>query len=262
MRSRARHPTGPHGRLAQKPVNRVPHCWGRKGSTQFALQFVTAVTAPPLVGCVIHSSVTLSKRTFHSTSSCSNGKQSSIEHLLTTQDTIILSDLNAHHLSWYSRSTDTRGTLMDDSLNGTDNGIHNWDTPTRVLQNVLLESASLITSFSWQTISTLSSDHLPILIRLQMKTTAIPGLRRTDLNLKKAYWDRYRLEVETALSKCSLPTYCQRNEKIFPAILLKAASHHIPTTRGTCTSRYTGPDDQANRPPQKRPYLTRTANTE
>ena len=30
-----------------------PHCWGREVSTQFACQFVTAVTAPPLVGCVV-----------------------------------------------------------------------------------------------------------------------------------------------------------------------------------------------------------------
>ena len=32
-----------------------PHCWGRKGSTQFAQQFLSAVTAPPLVGCVVWS---------------------------------------------------------------------------------------------------------------------------------------------------------------------------------------------------------------
>ena len=50
-------------------------------------------------------------------SSCSNGYQSSIEHLLTTPDTLILGDFNAHHPSWYSRSTDTKGKRMDDSIN-------------------------------------------------------------------------------------------------------------------------------------------------
>ena len=35
MRSIARHPAGPHGRLAQKRKS-GPHCWGREGSTQFA----------------------------------------------------------------------------------------------------------------------------------------------------------------------------------------------------------------------------------
>ena len=41
VRSSARHPAGP---LVQKTVN---------GSTQFAQQFGTTVTAPPFVGCVV-----------------------------------------------------------------------------------------------------------------------------------------------------------------------------------------------------------------
>ena len=125
---------------------------------------------------------------------------------------------------------------MDNSINGSNFGILNWDSPTRVPPNaepnspdVSLPSTSLITSCSWQTLSTLSSDHLPILIRLQMKTTSTPGLRRTYVNMKKADWGIYRQEVETALSKRSLPTDCQRDEKIFRTDLLKAASHHIPT---------------------------------
>ena len=127
-----------------------------------------------------------------SASSCSNGYHSSIEHLLTTPDTLILGDFNVHHPSWYSRSTDTRGRKMADSINGSYYGILNWDSPTRVPPNaepsspdVSLASASLINSCSWQTLSTLSSDHLPILIRLQMKTLSVPGLRRTYVNLKK-----------------------------------------------------------------------------
>ena len=98
---------------------------------------------------------------------------------------------------------------MADSINGSDYGILNWDSPTRVPP-------------------TLSSDHLPILIRLQMKTPSNPGLRRTYVNLKKANWDRYRQEVEAAMSKRSLPTDCQRDE-IFCTVLLKTASHRIPT---------------------------------
>ena len=58
-------------------------------------------------------------------SSCSNWYQSSIEHLLTTPDTLILGDFNAHHPSWYSRSTDTRGKRMDYSINGSNFGILN-----------------------------------------------------------------------------------------------------------------------------------------
>ena len=53
----ASHPEGPHGRLAQKNGKSGPHCWGRGGSTQFAQQFEFAVTAPPLVGCVVWSHI-------------------------------------------------------------------------------------------------------------------------------------------------------------------------------------------------------------
>ena len=127
---------------------------------------------------------------------------------------------------------------MADSIIGSDYGILNWDSPTRVPPNaepsspdVSLASTFLVTSCSWQSLLTLSSDHLPILIRLQMKTPSYPGLRRTYVNPKKASGDRYRQEVEAALSKRSLPTDCQRDEKIFRTVLLKAASQHIPIGR-------------------------------
>ena len=97
--------------------------------------------------------------------------------------------------------------------------------------DVSLASTSLIASCSWQTLSMLSSGHLPILIRLQMKTTTIPGLRKTYVNLKKANWERYRQEVEGTLSKRSLPTDCQRDEEVFHTVLLKGTSHHTPTGR-------------------------------
>ena len=77
----------------------------------------------------------------------------------------------------------------------------------------------------------LNSGHLPILIRLQMNTNPKPGLRQTYVKLKKANWDRYRQEVEAALTKRSIPTDFQRDARILRTILLKAASHHIPTGR-------------------------------
>ena len=97
--------------------------------------------------------------------------------------------------------------------------------------NVSLAAASLITSSSWQTLSTLNSDYPPILIRLQMKLPSNPGLRRIFVNITTANWATYRQEVEAAMRKRSLPTDCQRDEKIVRTVLLKAASHHIPTER-------------------------------
>ena len=53
--SSASHPAGAHDRHAQKTVNRAPIAGGGGGSTQFAQQLETTVTAPPLVGCVVWS---------------------------------------------------------------------------------------------------------------------------------------------------------------------------------------------------------------
>ena len=152
--------------------------------------------------------------------SCSNEYQSSIEHPLTAPDTFMLGDFNAHHPSCYSRSTDTRGRQIADLINGSDYVILNWGSPTRVPPNaepswpdVSLQSDSLNTSCSWFTLSTLSSDHLQILIILQMKPPSNPGLRRHYVNIKKANWNRHRQEVEATLGKRSLPTYCQKGEK-------------------------------------------------
>ena len=77
----------------------------------------------------------------------------------------------------------------------------------------------------------MSSDHLPILIGLQTTVTSSPARHRTYINLKKPDWTGYKQEMERKLSSRHLPTDCQKDEKLFRATLLKAASQHIPTGR-------------------------------
>ena len=96
-----------------------------------------------------------------------------------TTDTLILGDCNAQHSSWYSSSTDSRGTMLESMVSGSNFGIINWDSPTRLPGNanpsspdVSLSSASLITSTNWQMKTNLGSDHLPILISLRKSLTS------------------------------------------------------------------------------------------
>ena len=77
----------------------------------------------------------------------------SLDHLMITTDTLILGDFNAHHSSWYSSFTESRGTMLESMMSGSNFGILNWDSPTRFPGNanpsslyVSLASASLITS--------------------------------------------------------------------------------------------------------------------
>ena len=158
--------------------------------------------------------------------------------MLTGPDSLVLRDFNAHLSLWHSRTTDTRGNQLADSISISSFAVLNTDSSTRLTGNadpsypdVSLASASLITSSEWQTHTTMSSDHLPILIGLQTTATSSPARHRTYMNLKKADWTRYRQEIERKLSSRHLPTDCQIDEKLFRATLLKAASHHIPTGR-------------------------------
>ena len=111
-------------------------------------------------------------------SSCTGGYNPSRDHLMMTTDIIILGDFNAHYSSWYSSSTDSGGTMLESMVSGSNFGILNWDSPPKLPGNanpsshdVSLASASLITSTNWQTKTNLGSDHLPILISLQMDVT-------------------------------------------------------------------------------------------
>ena len=147
-------------------------------------------------------------------------------------------DSNAHHSLWHSGTTDSRGNQLADSVSISSFAVLNADSPTRLPANadpsspdVSLASAYLITSSEWQTHTTMSSDHLPILIGLQTTATSSPARHRTYINLKKSDWTGYRQEIERKLSSRHLPPDCQKDEKLFRAIRLKAASHHIPTGR-------------------------------
>ena len=125
-------------------------------------------------------------------SSCSSGYQLSIDHLMTTPFTLILDDFNAHYALWHSNPMATRGRTIADTTNGSTSGNLNRDTPTRFpskedpcSRDDSLASSSIISPISWQTLTSLGSDHLPILIRLQMNPFLIPGRCRTYINLKK-----------------------------------------------------------------------------
>ena len=114
-------------------------------------------------------------------SSFTGGYNPSLDHLMMTTDPLILGDFNAHHSLWYSSSTDSRGTMLESMVSGSNFGILNCDSPTRLPGNanpsspdVSLASASLITSTNWQTKTCycitmgekLSIDHYTIILML------------------------------------------------------------------------------------------------
>ena len=157
--------------------------------------------------------------------------------MLTGTDSLVLGDFNAHH------------SLRNNRYERQPNGGFNqhfqlcspkcrfshkapWECRPQFCGCIIsISLTSLITSSEWQTHTTMRSDHLPILIGLQTTSTSPPSRHRPYINLKKADWTRYRQEIERKLSSRHLLIDYQKDEKLFRATLLKAASHHIPTGR-------------------------------
>ena len=115
------------------------------------------------------------------------GRESLATHLNYTKRKLKLFDMQYRGITW-----DATWRIAAHYAH-TPSGILNWDSPTRLPGNanpsspdVSLASASLITSTNWQTKTNLGSDHLPILISLQMDVTITPIQHRTSINLKRA----------------------------------------------------------------------------
>ena len=68
--------------------------------------------------------------------SCVGGYLPSLDQLIMMTDTIILGDFNAHNLARYSSSTDTRGTLLENIISGSNFGFLYWDSPTKLPGNL------------------------------------------------------------------------------------------------------------------------------
>ena len=139
--------------------------------------------------------------------------------MLTDTSSLVLGDFNAHHSVLYSGTTDTIDNQLADSVSISSFTVLNTDTPTMLSGNanptspdVSVASASLITSSEWQTHTTMSSDHLPILMGLQTTATPVPTRHRSYINLKKADWTRYRQEIERKLRSRHLPSDYQKDD--------------------------------------------------
>ena len=121
-------------------------------------------------------------------SSCNGRYSPPLDHLLTGTDSLVLGDFNAHHSLWHSGTTDTRGNQLADSVSTSSFAVLNTDSPTRLpgsanpsSADVSLASTSLITSSEWQTHTTMSSDHLPILSDYrQLPPHLLPGTEPTS----------------------------------------------------------------------------------
>jgi hypothetical protein len=119
----------------------------------------------------------------------------------------------------------------------------NENTPTRLPSNgqatspdISLSSISLITSTEWETVTSLGSDHLPILIKIGSTIKPIKNDFRNFINFNLADWPEYQNITEAQFLKLlNEPIQTTRNiskeEKAFRKVINKAANKTIPGGR-------------------------------
>ena len=139
-------------------------------------------------------------------SSCSNNYNPSIAPLLTSSNTLVLGDFNAHDPLWHSSLSDARGDVFAAEIDGAPFATINSNSPTRCPPNarptspdISLASADLLDSVEWKTLSQGPSDHLPILIRLAGDSYPWSSKNRTFVNYRKADWPLFALLVDKSL---------------------------------------------------------------
>ena len=171
-------------------------------------------------------------------SSCDANYKASIAPLLRSTDTLILGDLNAHDALWHSSLSDDRGRDIADEIGNSDFGTLNDDNPTRLPSNgpqsspdVSIASQSILPYATWEVKTSLGSDHLPILIKLQSDIKPTTSDKRTFINFRKANWEDFKNQTEDDFSQLPPPTDVYTGEQTFRKTVLKAAKRTIPAGR-------------------------------
>src|SRR5437867_8046154 len=176
-------------------------------------------------------------------------------------NSLIAGDINAHSQLWHSPTADHRGDVIASLLQGSDHVVLNQDPYTRtasLLQgsdHVVLNqdtytrtpsqtnqqltspditsiSSNLANQTTWRTNTSLSSDHLPIIININTRSNfRLKPSNKTFTNYKKANWNKFTEEIELSLLDSQTPTNVHAANKHLTNLILLADKHHIPKGR-------------------------------
>ncbi|KAM7356297.1 uncharacterized protein ACRADG_002101 [Cochliomyia hominivorax] len=170
--------------------------------------------------------------------SCPTGYRPDIRSILDGNIRLVLGDFNAHHQLWHSRlGDDQRGTLLAEQIDESTFCTLNDDAPTRIMgtcassPDITLASAGLINCTTWQTVVSLGSDHLPIIVSLERPNDFIVSERRTYMNQKKADWRGFREFTDRRFGELPVPSNVRIAERKFREIINAAVARFVPSGR-------------------------------
>ncbi|KAM7341286.1 uncharacterized protein ACRADG_012216 [Cochliomyia hominivorax] len=170
--------------------------------------------------------------------SCPTGYRPDIRSILDGNIRLVFGDFNAHHQLWHSRlGDDQRGTLLAEQIDESTLCTLNDDAPTRIMgtcassPDITLASAGLINCTTLQTVVSLGSDHLPIIVSLERPNDFIVSERRTYMNQKKADWRGFREFIDRRFGELPVPSNVRIAERKFREIINAAVARFVPSGR-------------------------------
>ena len=161
-----------------------------------------------------------------------------LHELNNSTNTIITADMNAHHTLWLNtHNNDHRGnTILEQLYNF--NILNNTHKPTRSPYNrqsptspdVTLCTPNLAPTTTWDTITDLTSDHLPILIKHTINHPITKPHKRCYTNYKKADWPNYTQHIENKLTDFTIDNFHTTGHAInhFTKIIKESCTKYIP----------------------------------
>lgn len=127
-----------------------------------------------------------------------NIEEDDLKQIFNTNETTILAgDLNAKHTTWHSKITNTKGRALkkvafDNNLlvdaPDEDTHIHEPTKTTDVLD--IIVTKNVILDYTFTTINDLSSDHLPVLMTIQLAPL------RSTTEIKCTNWQSYKESIK------------------------------------------------------------------
>ena len=172
------------------------------------------------------------------TSSCPQGYRPNIG-ILAQNGTIITGDFNAHDSTWLSsQREDPRGALLLEQLEPMV-VMNNSDTPTRkpfssatrpTSPDITFCSPDISLFTEWSTTPELSSDHLPLIIKVRISKPIQPKPKHTFQNYKKADWPAFAREVEEAMQNYDVRSFRSIDAAAgeLSRAINRASKRHIP----------------------------------
>ena len=159
---------------------------------------------------------------------------------LADDDSFILGDYNAHHPSWGSPITDARGRRIAAALASSSLITLNSNSSTRrpfaanqpsTSPDISIASSHLALPSTWEVLTSLTSDHLPITISLPADDDAPTNSTPCYTNFRCADVPKFKRLTEDDFARAPSPATAAEGVATFQRILVSASKWSVPAGR-------------------------------